>query len=80
MTQRQHPAAPGNGRSAVDGALIAAIGMMLVLEGIIPFFSPKLWRDTFSRIARLSDGQIRFFGLIALMFGALLLGAAGLFS
>ena len=42
---------------------------MLLLEGIIPFFFPKQWRDTFNRIVRLSDGQIRFLGLLALLGG-----------
>lgn len=46
---------------------------MLLLEGLIPFFFPRLWREAFNRIARLSDGQIRFLGMIALLGGFVML-------
>lgn len=51
-----------------------ALGLMLLLEGILPFLFPKQWRDTFNRITQLSDGQIRFLGLVALLGGLLTLG------
>lgn len=47
---------------------------MLLLEGAIPFLFPKQWRETVLQISRLSDGQIRFFGMIALLCGLALLG------
>jgi uncharacterized protein YjeT (DUF2065 family) len=50
-----------------------ALGLMLLLEGIIPFLFPRQWRDTFNRITRLSDGQIRFLGLVALLCGLAML-------
>ncbi len=53
-------------------ALLGALALMLVLEGLLPFFSPKSWRDVFLRVTQLSDGQIRFMGLLS-MFGGLLL-------
>lgn len=53
---------------------------MLLFEGIIPFFFPKQWRDAFKRIIGLSDGQIRFLGLIALLSGLAILGLVQLFS
>lgn len=51
-----------------------AFGLMLLLEGIVPFLFPKQWRQTFNRITQFSDGQIRFFGLIALFCGLMTLG------
>ncbi|CAN5405447.1 hypothetical protein BH11PSE11_BH11PSE11_15030 [soil metagenome] len=57
-----------------------AFGMMLLLEGIVPFLFPKLWREAFSRITQLTDGQIRFYGLIALIFGIAILGLAQIYS
>lgn len=54
-------------------ALLMALGLLLVLEGLFPFISPERWRQTFLQLARLSDGQIRFFGLTAILFGILLL-------
>ena len=53
--------------------LITALALVLILEGLLPFFAPKLWRDTLKRIMELTDGQIRFMGLSALALGVLLL-------
>jgi uncharacterized protein YjeT (DUF2065 family) len=53
--------------------LLMAFALMLVLEGLLPFVAPALWRDTFRRILHLSDGQIRFFGLISMTVGIVLL-------
>lgn len=49
-----------------------AVALMLVFEGLMPLVAPKAWRQMFSRLSELSDGQIRFFGLIAVVGGALL--------
>jgi len=46
-----------------------AIALMLVIEGILPFLHPRLWRDTFRRITEFTDGQIRFFGLTSMVIG-----------
>jgi uncharacterized protein YjeT (DUF2065 family) len=53
-----------------------AFALMLVLEGLLPFLAPALWRDTFRRILQLSDGQIRFFGLASMLTGIVLLWLA----
>jgi len=50
-----------------------AIALMLVIEGLLPFILPKLWRETFRRITEFSDGQIRFFGLSSMLVGLLIL-------
>lgn len=54
-------------------SFLIALGMLFLLEGLLPFLFPRQWRETFLRIARLSDGQIRFFGLAAILCGILLL-------
>ena len=53
--------------------LLLAFALMLVVEGLLPFLAPTLWRDTFRRITQMSDGQIRFFGLTSMLVGLLLL-------
>ncbi len=53
--------------------LLAAVALMLVLEGLLPFCSPPLWRRVFERATRLSDGQVRFLGLSSMMAGLLVL-------
>ena len=52
---------------------LMAFALMLVLEGLLPFLAPAVWRDTFRRILQLSDGQIRFFGLASMLVGIVLL-------
>ena len=49
--------------------LWAAMALMLVFEGLFPFFSPKGWRRTFERLLAMHDGQIRFFGLVSILLG-----------
>ena len=52
---------------------LLAVALMLIIEGLLPFLAPNLWRDAFRRITQLSDGQIRFFGLTSMLLGMLLL-------
>lgn len=49
------------------------LALMLVIEGIMPFLFPSLWRDTFRRLVQFSDGQLRFIGLTSMLAGLLLL-------
>jgi uncharacterized protein YjeT (DUF2065 family) len=55
------------------GTFLMALALMLILEGVLPFIAPNLWRDTFRRITQMSDGQIRFVGLSSMLVGLLLL-------
>jgi len=56
--------------------LLMALALMLVIEGLLPFLAPKVWRETFLRLMQFSDGQIRFFGLTSMIAGLLLLFVA----
>jgi len=51
--------------------LLAALALMLVLEGLMPLISPARWREVFSRLLAMSDGQIRFVGLASIVMGLL---------
>ena len=53
--------------------LLTAFALMLVIEGVLPFLVPALWRETFRRLTEMSDGQIRFIGLTSMLAGLLLL-------
>ena len=53
--------------------LLTALALMLIIEGILPFLAPALWRETFRRITEMSDGQVRFIGLGSMLAGLLLL-------
>ena len=52
---------------------LAALALMLIIEGVLPFLAPGLWRETFRRITEMSDGQVRFIGLASMISGLLLL-------
>ncbi len=59
---------------SLDGdTLWGAFALMLIIEGIFPFMSPQGWRDKMVQILALQDGQIRFFGLVCVMAGLLML-------
>ncbi|RZJ24144.1 MAG: DUF2065 domain-containing protein [Haliea sp.] len=51
----------------------AALALVLVFEGLLPFLSPGGWRRTFQRLLALQDGQLRFFGLCSVVLGLVLL-------
>jgi uncharacterized protein YjeT (DUF2065 family) len=53
----------------VVDSLWIAFAFLLILEGLLPFVAPRLWRDTFQRQTALTDGQLRFIGLISIAFG-----------
>lgn len=52
---------------------VPALALMLVLEGVLPFLAPAAWREAFSRLIQLKDGQLRFMGLASMLAGLLLL-------
>jgi uncharacterized protein YjeT (DUF2065 family) len=53
--------------------LLTAFALVLVLEGILPFLIPTLWREAFRRLIEMSDRQVRFLGLSSMVAGVLLL-------
>jgi len=57
----------------MSNTLLTALALMLVIEGVLPFLVPGVWRETFRRLIELSDGQIRFIGLTSMLAGLLLL-------
>lgn len=57
--------------SAAD--LFAAFALVLVLEGILPFLAPNMWREGFRKMTEMSDGQLRFIGLASMLGGLVLI-------
>ncbi len=52
---------------------MSACALMLVAEGLLPFLSPPLWRRIFEKATQMSDGQIRFLGLLSMLAGLAML-------
>lgn len=59
----------------MSDVLLAGLALMLIFEGVLPFAAPALWRDTFRRMLALSDGQLRFAGLLSIGAGLVILFA-----
>lgn len=53
--------------------LLLALGLMLIVEGLLPMVSPRLWRSLFEKMLLLQEGQIRFFGMFMVVFGLLVI-------
>jgi hypothetical protein len=53
--------------------LLTAFALVLIIEGVLPFLIPGLWREAFRRLTEMTDGQVRFLGLSSMMAGILLL-------
>ncbi|HXU92891.1 MAG TPA: DUF2065 domain-containing protein [Gallionella sp.] len=50
-----------------------SLGLMLVLEGMMPFLFPSTWRETLRKLTQFQDGQLRFLGLTLMLSGLLLI-------
>jgi hypothetical protein len=50
-------------------SLWAAFALVLVIEGLLPFVAPRVWRDSFQKLVLLTDGQLRFIGLVSIVLG-----------
>jgi len=57
----------------MNTTLLTALGLMLVLEGVLPLIAPQSWRDTFKRMIEFNNGQLRFIGLFSILGGLLLI-------
>lgn len=53
--------------------IIPALALVLVIEGMLPFLSPRSWRDAMSQAAQLPDGVLRGLGLTSMMVGVIIL-------
>jgi uncharacterized protein YjeT (DUF2065 family) len=64
----------------VKYSLVTALGLVLLVEGITPFLFSRKWRAALLSILQLSDGQIRFLDLLALISGLIAVVAVHLNS
>ncbi|WP_324780450.1 DUF2065 domain-containing protein [Thiobacillus sedimenti] len=52
---------------------LAAFGLLLVIEGILPLAAPAAWREAFRHVLELRDGQLRFIGATSMLGGLFVL-------
>ena len=49
----------------MQDSLWTALALLLILEGMLPFVAPRVWREGFRRLTELTDGQLRFVGVVS---------------
>lgn len=54
-------------------SLLAALALMLVVEGILPFLNPGALRRTLQAVGQMDDRSLRITGLASMLSGVLLL-------
>ena len=53
--------------------LLAAVGLLLVLEGLFPFLNPNGTRRLFARLALLASNELRVAGFVSMLLGMVVL-------
>jgi len=53
--------------------LLAALAILLVLEGLLPFLNPAATRRVFAQLSELGERELRVAGLVSMLAGLLLL-------
>lgn len=53
--------------------LLAALAILLVLEGVLPFINPGGTRRMFQQLSQMMDRELRVAGFIAMAIGLVLL-------
>ena len=54
-------------------ALLTALSLVLVIEGLLPFAAPALWRRGVQRVLAINDAALRRVGLVSMALGLVLL-------
>jgi len=52
---------------------LSAVGLMLVMEGIMPFLYPRVFRRTLAAVVQADDRMLRIVGFLSMLAGAALL-------
>jgi uncharacterized protein YjeT (DUF2065 family) len=57
----------------LETTLLAAVALVFILEGLLPFVFPKFWRKMMSEAVKLSERELRLMGLFSIIVGLLIL-------
>ena len=53
----------------MKNTLLMAFGLVFVLEGLLPFLAPHVWRQAMQQMLQQSDKTLRTFGLVSMLIG-----------
>ncbi|MCX7545717.1 DUF2065 domain-containing protein [Marinicella gelatinilytica] len=56
----------------IEHPFIAAIALVLILEGIMPFVAPGQWKQMLAQISQMSDKNLRIMGAAMMVIGVLI--------
>ncbi len=57
----------------MSDSIVLAIGLVLVIEGLFPLFFTQSWKEAFTRITNQKNGQIKFYGLLSVIIGIMII-------
>ncbi|UQB41659.1 DUF2065 domain-containing protein [Thiomicrospira microaerophila] len=57
----------------LEAALITAIALVFIFEGLLPFLFPKFWQRIMLRAAQLPENHLRLTGLGSVLIGLIIL-------
>jgi uncharacterized protein YjeT (DUF2065 family) len=57
----------------LSDSIVLAIGLVLVIEGLFPLFFTQSWKEAFTRITNQKNGQIKFYGLLSVIIGIMII-------
>ncbi|HLB57480.1 MAG TPA: DUF2065 domain-containing protein [Gammaproteobacteria bacterium] len=49
--------------------LLTAIGLVFILEGLLPFLLPRVWRRAMQQMVMQNDSALRIFGFVSMLIG-----------
>ena len=55
------------------GDLLAALALLLIFEGLIPFFSPRGYKNMVQQMAAMPEQTLRNVGLVVMIIGLVVL-------
>jgi uncharacterized protein YjeT (DUF2065 family) len=55
------------------GYVLTGLALMLVLEGMLPFISPRRWRLAMLRLIQQHDRALRIMGLLSMAAGTVMM-------
>jgi uncharacterized protein YjeT (DUF2065 family) len=53
--------------------LMTAFALLLIIEGLLPFFAPEFWQKTMQELSQANPKILRIGGIVSMLAGALLL-------
>ncbi|HSG98121.1 MAG TPA: DUF2065 domain-containing protein [Woeseiaceae bacterium] len=53
--------------------MLTAVALVLIIEGMLPFISPRKYREMVAQISQLGDNQMRNVGLVVMIVGVVVL-------